>query len=282
MIKDTAMFRRTLIATAFGLAASTAAHADSFRWQVNGAAGQTNIDVGSNDGDVSQFGLSGRFYLQDVATDNGPLGEAAFIDQASSIGVAGVYTDVDDIVDDLDGDVYSIDGRFVLNRFIIEGAYTRESPAFADIDRFRIGLGYYITDTTTIVATYGTSDVDDSDTIDAGDIDQWTIGGEHLWLLGNDGAGVKIEASYGWIEVDNSDDIDTFNLAGTWYISREIGIGANYGRFDNFGREADRYGLTAEWFVTEGIGLSAAFTHEELDDLDVEVDAFEIGAELRF
>jgi len=288
------MFQKTAIVAALGLAASAAAQAqetpvatgdqyvDSFRWQLNGTAGMTNIDVGRDDGDVDVFGLSGRFYFKDVVTNKGPLGEAAFVDMASSIGAGWVYTDADDIVEDLDADAYTIDGRFVFNRFIVEGAWTRETPDFSDIDFFSVGLGYYITDTTTLVGTYRTSDVDESNNIDAGDIDEWNIGLEHLWLLGNDGAGIKLEGNYGWIDVDNADDIDSYNLAGTWYITRGLGIGANYSRFDNFGLEADTYGLDVEWFLTDDIALSAAYTYEEVDDTDVEIESFEVGAEIRF
>lgn len=276
------MFKKTALVAAIGLAASAAAQADSYRWQLDGAAGRTNIDVGRDDGDVDKYTVGGRFYFDDVSTDKGPLGEAAFVDKASSIGGSYVYTDLDDIVEDADGDQYNLDGRVVFNNFIVEGAWTRETPDFSDIDYYSVGLGYYITDTTTIVGTYRTSDVEDSDDIDAGDIDEWNIGLEHLWLLGSDGSAFKLEGNYGWIDVDDGDDIDSWNIGGTWYINRNLGIGANYSRFDNFGIEADTYGLGVEWFVTEKIGLSALYSYEEVDDTDVEVNAFAVAAEVRF
>lgn len=277
------MFKKTAIVATISLAISAAAQAqDSYRWQLDAAAGRSNIDVGRDDGDVDKFALGGRFYFQDVDTSKGPLGEAAFTDRASSIGASYVYTDLDDIVEDADGDQYNLDGRVVFNSFIVEGAWTRETPEFSDIDYYSLGLGYYITDYTTIVGTYRTSDVEDSNNIDAGDIDEWNIGVEHLWLLGNDGAGFKLEGNYGWIDADEGDDIDSWNVAGTWYLNRALGIGANYSRFDNYGLESDTYGLGVEWFVFDGLALSAAYSYEEVDDTDVEVEAFLVGAELRF
>ena len=288
------MFKKTAIAVAFGVAAGTAAHAqetpvatgdeyiDSFRWQLDGAASRSKIDAGGNDGDIDSFGLSGRYYLRDVVTNKGPLGEAPFLDMASSVGASWVYTDLGDVVDDLDADIYTLDGRFVFNRFIVEGAWSRETPDPSDIDVYSLGLGYYITDTTTIIGTYRTSDVEQSDAINASDIDEWNIGLEHLWLLGTDDSGFKLEANYGWVDVDNGDDIDSWNLSGTWYITRELGISANYTRVDDAGIEVDTYGLGAEWFVTDDIALSAAYAYEEADDSDVEVDMFVVGAEMRF
>ena len=93
------MFKKTAIAAAVGLTLSVGAQAD-YRWQLDGQAGRTNIDVGRDDGDVDQFGIGGRFYFDDVDTGNGPLGEAAFLDHASYVGAGYVYTDLDDIVEE--------------------------------------------------------------------------------------------------------------------------------------------------------------------------------------
>ena len=101
-------------------------------------------------------------------------------------------------------------------------------------------------------------------------------------MLGTDDSGFKLEANYGWVDVDNGDDIDSWNLSGTWYITRELGISANYTRVDDAGIEVDTYGLGAEWFVTDDIALSATYAYEEADDSDVEVDMFVVGAEMRF
>jgi len=283
------MFKKTALVAGLGLIISAAAQAD-YRWQVDVAAGRENIDVGSEDGDVDRFGIGGRFYFSEVDTSKGPLGEAAFLDHSSYIGAGYVYTDLDDIVEDVDGDTYGINGRYVLPldsiSLIFEGSWSRKTPDFSDIDFYSIGFGAYVTDNTTVILTYRTSDIDETDKVDAGDIDAYELAVEHLWHLDGDGA-IKVEGSYGLIDVDDNnindgDDIDTWNIGGTWYVNNTLGFGVNYSRFDNFGIEADTYGVGAEWFVTEDIGLSLRYEHSEIDDVDVESDAVLLGAEFRF
>ena len=283
------MFKKTVIAGALGLAISATAQAD-YRWQVDANAGRTNIDIGRDDGDVDQYGVGGRFYFKDVDTSKGPLGEASFLDHSSYVGAGYQYTDLDDIIEDVDGDTYGVGGRYVLPLesipLIFEADWTRETPDFSDIDFYRIGFGAYITDNTTVVLSYRTSDVDETNDIDPGDIDAYSIDVKHLWHLSGDGA-ITLEGSYGLIEVDDNnindgDDIDSWNIGGTWYVNKNLGFSADFSRFDNFGIEEDTYGVGAEWFVTEGIGLSLIYAHSEIDNTDIESDAVVIAAELRF
>ena len=282
------MFKKTALVAGLGLALATTAQAD-YRWQIDADAGRTNIDVGRDDGDVDRFGVAGRFYFNEVDTSKGPLGEAAFLDQSSFIFAGYIYTDLDDIIEDLDGDTYGISGRYVLGLdsipLIFEGSWTRETPDFSDIDYYSFGFGAYLTDSTTVVLTYRTSDVDESDEVDAGDIDEYRIAVEHLWGL--DSGAIKLRGSYGWIDVDDNDindgdDIDSWNIGGTWYVSESLGFGLDYNRFDNFGLEEDTYGASAEWFVTENIGLTLAYEHSEIDDTDIESDAVILSGEFRF
>ena len=282
------MFKKTAMVAGLAMVVSAAAQAD-YRWQVDGAVGRTNIDVGPDDGDVDRVGLGGRFYFQNVDTSKGPLGEAAFLDQSSSVGAGWVYTDADDLVEDVDADSYQIDGRYVLQTsipLIFEASWTRETPDFSDIDFYRFGFGAYITDTTTVVLSYRTSDVDETNEIDPGDIDAYSIDLRHLWHLSGDGA-IVLEASYGLIDVEDNeindgDDIDSWNIGGTWYLNKSLGLSANYSRFDNFGIEEDTYGAGVEWFVTENIGLSLDYDYSEIDDTDVEINAVVLAGELRF
>lgn len=282
------MFKKTAIVAGLAMAVSAGAQAD-YRWQVDGAVGRNNIDLGRQDGDVDSVGLGGRFYFEDVDTSKGPLGEATFLDQSSSVGAGWVYTDADDLVDDVDADSYMIDGRYVLQTsipLIFEASWTRETPSFSDIDYYSVGFGAYITDNTTVVVSYRTSDIDETNDIDPGDIDAYSIDLKHLWHLSGDSA-ISVEGSYGLIDVEDNnindgDDIDSWKIGGTWYVNRSLGFGLDFSRFDNFGIEEDTYGASAEWFVREDIGLLLSYAHSEIDDTDVESDAIILGAELRF
>jgi hypothetical protein len=281
------MFKTIAWIAGLGLVLSATAQAD-YRWQIDGAAGRTNIDVGPDDGDVDQFGVGGTFYFNAVDTSKGPLGEAAFLDHSSYVSAGYLYTDLDDIVEDVDGDTYGIEGRYVLPLdsfpLIFEGSWTRETPDFSDIDTYSLGFGAYLTDNTTAVFTYRTTDVDETNAIDPGDIDAYEIAVEHLWHLSS--GAIKLDGSYGLINVDDNninggDDIDTWSIGGTWYVNNTLGFGVDFSRFDNFGIEEDTYGLGAEWFVSDRVGLSLRYAHSEVDDTDVESDAVLLGVEIR-
>jgi hypothetical protein len=273
------MFKKHLMAAGIALVVSGAAHAD-YRWEIDATAGRSNIDIGRDDGDVDVFGIGGSFFLDDVDTSKGPLTEAAFLDQASSISAAYIYTDLDDIVDDLDGDEYRIEGRYVLGLdsvpLIFEGSYSRQEPDFSDIDTWTLGFGAYLTDTTTVVATFGNVDVDEG-----GDSDFYELSVRHLWNLSGGGA-IALEGNYGSVDVDDADDVDVFNVEGVWYINKNLGIGARYGSFDSGGVETDDYAIFTEWFFTENFAVSAEYEYSEVDDTDIEIDSFFIGGRFRF
>ena len=282
------MFKKLALVAGLSMLLPITAHAD-YRWQVDGAFSRENIDVGPDDGDVDNYAIGGTFYINEVDTSKGPLGEAAFLDQSSFISAGYLYTDLDDIVEDLDGDTYGINGRYVLplERFslIFEAGWERQTPDFSDIDNYSLGFGAYVTPNTTVVLTYRTNDVDDSDVIDAGDIDAYEIAVEHLWDL--EKGAIKLRGSYGLIsvsdnDINDGDDIDTWNIGGTWYVNDTLGFGVDYSRFDNFGIEEDTYGVNVEWFVRENIGLTLGYAHSEVDDVDVESDKFVLAGEFRF
>jgi hypothetical protein len=284
--KENEMFKKTALVASIALAISATAQAD-YQFEVDAAVGNTNIDIGRDDGDIVKAAVGGSFFFESVDTSKGPLSEAAFLDHASSVSAAYSYVDADDIVDNLDGDEYGISGRYVLDLdalpLIFEGSWSRRTPDFSDIDYFSLGFGAYITPATTVIFTYRTSDVDDSDLVDAGDIDIYNLAVEHLWSFGNDSA-LKLAGEYGAIQVDGDDvdDIDSWSVGATYYINDNIGFGTSFGRFDNFGLEEDAYGVHGEWFISEQIALSLAAKHSEIDDTEVERDSIVLGATLRF
>ena len=270
------MFKKTAIIAGIGLAITSTAQAqveeaivtgdtfvaDTYRWEINAAAGVTNWDYGQDDGDVDTFGVNGSFYFKPVNTSKGPLGEAAFLDHSSSVTLGYVYTDADDIVEDLDGDQYAINGRYVLDAdipLIFEGSYQRDEPNDAEVDTYTLGLGAYITDNTTLVITYADADVDDG-----GDTDGWQAAVDHVWTW-TDG-GFKLGGNIGYINVDDGDDIDVYNIAATWYITDNLGVGISTGYTDFANNEFLSTDLSVEWFITNNIALTALVGYAESDD----------------
>lgn len=270
------MFKKTAIVAGISLALSATAQAD-YQWQVDAAASRTNIDVGFDDGDADNFGIAGSYFLESVDTSKGPLSEAAFVDQASSVSLSYIYTDLDDIIEDVDGDEYGLEGRYVTDNagWIIEGSYSRQTPDFSDIDTYSVGFGKYLTDNTTLTVSYVKTDIDEG-----GDTDGYVASVEHLWTLSS--GAIKLEGNAGFVNVDDGDDIDVYNVAATYYINNNLGLGASYGKFDGGGAETDEWSLFAEWFINEQFAVSAAYAESELDDTDIEIDAFAIGGTFRF
>ena len=296
------MFKKTAIIAGIGLAVSAAAQAqqetivtgdhlvvDTYRWEIGGAYNYSELDVGPFDIDKWGIDLYGTYFLNDVNTNNGPRSEAAFLDHASSVTLYGGYSELDDVdeleanlggidIDDDDSETYGIGGRYVTKQagsWIIEGDWRRTKPAHLEIDTYTIGIGKYITDNTSLVITYADADLDEG-----GDTDGWSVGMEHFWRLSS--GGIKLEGNAGYVNVDDGDDIDIYNLAGTWYITDNLGFGARYGKFDGGAAEADKYSIFSEWFITRHIAVSAAYDYTDFDNSDVDNNAFTIGGRYRF
>jgi hypothetical protein len=309
--KERYMFKKNAIIAGIGLAIASTAQVqaqqveeaivtgnklvDTYRWEVDAVAGRTNIDPGSpfDDGDVDKFGIGGSYYFQDVDTTKGPRAEAPFLDHASDISLAYVYTDADDIVEDLDGDEYRVDGRYVLGLdsipLIFEGSWSRVTPDISDIDTWSLGFGAYVTDATTVVLSYTKNDVDKGNDF-LGDIDIWNLEAKHMWVF-DDGGGIELGGYYGYINLDcdDCDDPDSYGINATWFVNNDLGFGISAGKTDFFGQESDAVGVDAEWFVTRNLGLTLSYAYEEADKLDdgiqkddTEISTVLLGARYRF
>jgi hypothetical protein len=277
------MFKKTVLMAGMALAVSAGAQAD-YQWQVDAAAGRTNLDYDFDDGDIDKFGIGGSFFLDSVDTSKGPLSEAAFLDHASNISLSYVYTDADDLVEDLDGDEYQIDGRYVTDSagWIFEGSYDRWEPNNAEVDTWSVGFGKYLTDATTLVVSYAEADADKG-----GDTDGYRASVEHLWSWSH--GGVRLEGNVGMVNVDDGDDIEEYNISATWYITNNFGLGVQTGYVEAFNQEALSTDIFAEWFITETIALSALVGYAETDDdvfdgysSELERTRAAIGATMRF
>ena len=247
------MFKKTVLVAGMSLAVTAAAQAqqepqetivtgdtlvvDTYRWEIGGAYNYSELDVGPFDIDKWGVDLYGTYFLDDVNTNKGPRSEAAFLDHASSVSLFGGYAELDDVdeleenlggidIDDDDSETYGIGGRYVTKQtgsWIIEGDWRRTKPAHLEIDTYTIGIGKYITDNTSLIITYADADLDEG-----GDTDGWSAGLEHFWRLSS--GGIKLEGNAGYVNVDDGDDIDIYNLAGTWYVTDNLGFGARYGK----------------------------------------------------
>jgi putative general porin len=277
------MFKKISLVAGVVLAISASAQAD-YQWEVDAVVERTNIDVDFDDGDVDKFGIGGSYYLDSVDTSKGPLGEAAFLDHASNVSLSYIYTDADDIIDDLDGDEYKFGGRYITDSagWIFEGSYQRNEPNNAEVDTYSLGFGKYLTDATTLTISYANADIEDG-----GDTDGYQASVEHLWHW--TGGGFKLSGNLGFVNVEDNDDTNIVNIAGTWYITDNLGLRFGHGYTETFNQEFLSTDVSVEWFISEQIALSAKLGYAESDDdlfdgenSEAEITSVAIGARLRF
>ena len=148
------MFKKTALVAGFGLALSATAHAEY----------NAEANLGLSGGDLDGFAIGGTYYLGGVDDTKGPLREAAFLDMSSSVGIAyseSEFDDSDNQIDDI-----AVSGRFVFGagNWIADAGYLNtDADNGGEADTFTIGAGKYLTDTTTLILSYGNIDVDDGD-----------------------------------------------------------------------------------------------------------------------
>jgi len=226
--------------------------------------------------------------LDRVDDTKGPLAEAAFLDHASSVSVN--YTDGETDGDgehDLEFKDYGISGRYVTADagWIFDLGFERNEPdnPFSagpdefEIDTFSVGVGKYLTDTTTLVFSYENKDADEG-----GDVDTYRADIVHLWQL--EKLALKFNGGYGQTDVDDDygDDIDAWELGATVYPCKGLGIGGGYRNTENNLAEVEQYYARAEWFINDQVGVSLEYQDAEVEDTDLEADAIVFGARLRF
>lgn len=293
------MFKKTAIIAGIGLALSATAQAD-YQWELGAGASIGTVDTelkntafdqkDSNDADI--FGLEGTVYLEPVDTSKGPLGEAAFLDGASSLTVAFTDGELDlSSQDDEDGQTYSVQSRYVANNpgwqlssWLVDLGYERQEPGNQEIDLYNIGIGKYLTPNTTLVVGYQKLNINNG-----GDTDRYGVALDHFFAFDNDG-GIKARANAGKTVVSGLDDPTTWGLGATWYLNKNLGFGADYELSDYSGYEVDGFSVSAEWFITENFAVDLGYTDIQPDDiklrtggkLESSYDEFSIGALYRF
>ncbi len=303
------MFKKTAIVAGIALAVSAAAQAD-YQWELGAAYGTGEFDIGAQNPDNDQISGYGTYFIDAVDDTKGPLAEAAFLDRASSISLFAVNANIDgDGIRDLGRKNYGLEIRAVSSDagWITDFGYSREEndtlrtslsagqlptiPVVGrgldtiDIDRFKVGFGKYLTDRTTLVASYIYSDIDE-----AGDFSSYRLDLEHLFQFSF--GDIMTEASYGIVDVsvddsilDDKDDIDIFLVGATYYFgsNKNWGVGVNYGEEDFGGDSWKRWEANASWFINDQWEVALDYSDGEFDDLDnVESKLATLSARFRF
>jgi len=272
------MFKKTALVAGIGLALSIPAHAD-FQWQVDAgyARGSYDFDFRNIPGvgnagdsiDKDVYNIGGTYFLETVDTSKGPLGEAAFLDHASSLALGFTDGEVDlNRGDDGDGQTYNVDMRYVaegpgwkLSGVIVDVAFQRAEPSDAEIDTWGLGIGYYITQNTTAVVNYENVSVNNGP-----EADRWGLDVEHFFAFGN--GGLMARANGGKTVISGLDDPTTWGLGATWYLNNNLGFGADYVQDEENGFEVQGFRVNAEWFITESLAVDLSYADIQPDDIN--------------
>ena len=302
------MFKKTAIVAGIALAVSATAQAD-YQWELGAAYGTGEFDIGDQNPDNDEISGYGTYFIDAVDDTKGPLAEAAFLDRASSISLFAVNANIDgDAINDLGRKNYGLEIHAVSSDagWITDFGYAREEndtlrtslsagnlPTIPgnrpldtiDVDRFKVGFGKYLTDRTTLVASYIYSDIDE-----AGDFSTYRVDLEHLFQFSF--GDIKAEAAYGLVDIsvddtllEDADDIDIYLVGATYYFgsNKNWGVGVNYGQEDFGGDSYKRVEGNVSWFITDQWEVALDYSDGEFDDLDdVESKLATLSTRFRF
>jgi hypothetical protein len=275
-IKGSTMKKLLLVAAIAAI--STTAVADDYRVQVSGEYLQDEL---SKNVDLTTYLVGGAFYLAPVDDSNGPKAEAAFLEQASNVhagwGRTNLEVDGSDFSPkvDEDGDIWALGGRYITDSgFILELDYATTEIDNTDVEAFGVGIGYYLTDASSITLGYARSEIDDLDSKE----DLWSARYKQLF---NNKFGIEGDLTY----ADSEYGEDAYGIRGAmdYYINDNFSVGGvlGYVGSDDDYTQAGIYGVNAEYFINSHIAFNAGYTvsaPEEGDDNKV----FSVGVIGRF
>lgn len=228
--------------------------------------------------DATAFG--GRYYLEPVDTDSGPLAERAFLNKSAFVGFS--YAETDPEFESGEGvDTTSIETRFVTEAdTIIELDYgTVDGSDDSESDEYRIGAGKYLDEQTTFVVSFNREEDDDFT------FDTISIGVRKVEENSEVNTAVSYEASIGILELSNNfgDDADGLQFIGSflYYPSDQLGIGGSVLYFELEEEDTKSFGISASYFLNEEFSLQAGLEKSETS-FDTETDLVLVGLTARF
>lgn len=314
--------RRLLV----GMLLATSAAAEQYDFEVGLAFDSSRFDgsqtitttggtaFNSNETDTDDLRLFGSWYFAGLSDDKGPKARAVLVDRASSLSLGYSRSDqtivtlltIDDPsfpfppIDsrfDSDGDSFAVDLRYVdrdsgwfgnvglLTSDITLSGFVDES---VDATGWRLGVGKYVLETTTIGLDVSKVNAD------GGDATVFAVSLEHLGDLGERWQ-YAIDIGYDRLDADGGIELDTWRAAIAVYPSRNFEFGVAVEDVSGlFGQDTTGLEGFASWFVKPNVRLSARC---RVDDADysgnvsiggaptvsnADQDSFGISATVRF
>lgn len=249
MFKTDPLFRA--LAAAGLLSVCTSGFA--YQFEVGGNLGTRDADHD----DDTVFLLEGTLYLNDIAPQNGPLKEYAFLGKASY-----VHFDLDDYGED---DSTTVDGRYLFDP--AKGYFAEALMTAGQTDVLYFGAGLYLNPTSTVSAGFTR--------VEVGTEEEFLIGGEYRGLFALGSAG-HIAAEAGL----TLGELQVIEAGAFYYPTTQIGVGLNFTDQDSDDYEdVSIWTLTGSYFLQTNLEIYGSYANEDYDQGDA--DVFRIGANVR-
>ena len=241
--------------------------------------GGTTFNSGEIDTDnVSVFG---RWYFAGLSDDEGPRSRAMLVDRASSLSLEYTRSDQTftqfltstdplfpfppiDLMTDADGDTFALDVRYVDRESgwfgdagLLSTDVTLDGFVFDSVDAkgWRLGVGKYLFETTTLSLDIGQIDSDDF-----GDATVYDLAFEHLGDLGSQWQ-YAIDINLNRADFNGGFESDSWGAAFALYPNRdfEFGVGFEDVAGNGIGQRVSGFEGFASWFVSPNFRLAARY-----------------------
>lgn len=287
------------------LAASAAA--DDFSYELGFTYDRTRLDAeqtfttaggvisNTSDVDTDAYTLFGSWYFAGLSDENGPRARAAFVDRASVMDIGYARTEfslfaVVDSTDPLissfagsfesDGDAYVLDVRYVwrdsgwfadagvVNANVSISGVLNESE---DSTAWRLGVGKYLFETTTLALDFSQSDDEGSNAA------RYSAAFSHLGDMGSSWQ-YAVDLGYVRTDADFNLDFETWSAALSLYPNRDFEFGLRIAEQDADAsvRDGTSYEGFLSWFVNPNVVLAARYRIDDVGFLgNVQIGAAE-------
>ena len=305
--------------------AASGAAADDFDFEIGAAFQRTSLDAeqtittpggsifNSNDVDTDAYDIFGSWFFAGLSDDKGPRARAAFVDRASvlSLGIGRTEVSFAASVVSTDPLIPSFDGSFDTDAdaYVLDVRYVwRDSGWFADAGvahvetsiggvvggsgnstAWRLGVGKYLFETTTLALDVSQADED------GGDATNYSATFSHLGDMGADWQ-YAVDLGYSQTDSDFDLDVDTWSAALSLYPNRDVEFGVRVTETDaDFAAlDSTSYEGFLGWFATPNVELAASYRVDDVGFLgnvavggaptnsDADQDGIGLGVTVRF
>ncbi len=305
--------------------AASGAAADDFDFEIGAAYDRTSLDAdqtittpggsisNSNEVDTDTYDIFGSWFFAGLSDEKGPRARAAFVDRASVLSLGYGRTDIsfaasvvstDPVIPSFDGsfdsdaDAYVLDVRYVWRD---SGWFADAGVAHVDTSiggvfggsgsstAWRLGVGKYLFETTTLALDVGQADED------GGDATNIAVAFTHLGDMGANWQ-YAVDLGYSQTDSDSGLDVDTWSAALSLYPNRDFEFGVRIAESDaDFAAlDSTSYEGFLGWFVTPNVELAARYRVDDVDFLgnvqvggaptnsDADQDSIGMGITVRF